>query len=580
MKSKPIEEVVPPGIVVGGYRVARKLGAGGFGKVYLAWRDGRPYALKFIHLQRVPEWGWRELFLLQRHQFPNVVRLVSHVKWPEEAPEYLVLVMEYVKGRTLHTWAEEENPSARDVAHLVLKLARALEPVHERSVLHRDLKDDNVLVRDADGQPVLVDFGAGTMPGAPRATREALAPADLHYRSPESVAFFLRESRQPNETYDYTPADELYAVGVLLYELLTDTYPIDDAQPLMLAQILSHQPLPPHEMNERVPRELSAVCMRLLEKQPGARLASAGELCAALEALLEAAQGDVAWDVPLFPGWEDEDDGAQQPGTEGQRQPDWLERWVKQQPRRGKRPAAAQAPAPLEPTPMLATPTPTRLVWPALLVRRADVLAALLKATAVLGVLVLASLSVEQLVHRFRPPPPAPAPAMPTPPVPSTPQVPTRAGGDGGEVAPRGKPPEAGRAAAAPQAQTTPAAVASPLTPPKDTSSVKKPQPPPPPARPKQKGPGAAVRDACAGLVGLALQACTGASQQQVPPSVRPAPPPQECPARALKAMEELDIPMGDNASAIFPSGRPKDRVSVTPFTSITLYGKLGKLPG
>ena len=109
------------------------------------------------------------------------------------------------------------------------------------------------------------------MPGTPRVTREALAQADLRFRSPESVAFFLRTSRQPGERYPYAPTDDLYALGVLFYALLTGTYPIDDAEPLMLGEILSRQPLPAHEMNERVPRALSDVCMRLLEKQPRAR---------------------------------------------------------------------------------------------------------------------------------------------------------------------------------------------------------------------------------------------------------------------------------------------------------------------
>ncbi|HYO56435.1 MAG TPA: hypothetical protein VEU50_26965, partial [Archangium sp.] len=78
MKSK-LEDVVRPGEVVGGYRIGKKLGAGGYGKVFLAWRgDGSPCALKFIHLASVGEWGWRELFIMLRHEFPNVVKLLSH----------------------------------------------------------------------------------------------------------------------------------------------------------------------------------------------------------------------------------------------------------------------------------------------------------------------------------------------------------------------------------------------------------------------------------------------------------------------------------------------------------------------
>ncbi|HEX5751483.1 MAG TPA: serine/threonine protein kinase, partial [Archangium sp.] len=116
MKVKPVEEVLPPDGVVGGYRIERKLGAGGQGRVYLAWREGRAYALKFIHLEHVGDWGWRELFILLSHSFAHVVKLVGHLKWPEDRPEFLVLVMEYVEGRPLHRWAQEDNPSARAVA--------------------------------------------------------------------------------------------------------------------------------------------------------------------------------------------------------------------------------------------------------------------------------------------------------------------------------------------------------------------------------------------------------------------------------------------------------------------------------
>src|SRR5512143_2347386 len=104
------EEPVQPGEVVHGYRIERKLGAGGFSLVYLAWQGERPYALKFTSMKHARDWAKRELFILLEFQHLNVVRLVGHVKGPEEAPEYLVLVMEYVPGRTLYDWADEENP--------------------------------------------------------------------------------------------------------------------------------------------------------------------------------------------------------------------------------------------------------------------------------------------------------------------------------------------------------------------------------------------------------------------------------------------------------------------------------------
>jgi serine/threonine-protein kinase len=544
----PLEQVV-----VGGYRIERKLGSGGQGQVYLGWREGRAYALKFIHLGQVGDWGWRELFILLRHQWPNVVRLVSHLRWPEDTPEYLVLVMEYVPGRTVHHWAAEENPCARAVAVLVLKLSRALGRVHEAGVLHRDLKDDNVLVREADGEPVLVDFAAGAMPGTPRVTRGALAPADLRFRSPESVAFFLRPGRKPDERYAYAPADDLYALGVLFYALLTGTYPIDDAEPLMLADILSCQPLPPDEMNERVPRVLSDVCMRLLEKKPEARWASTGALCAALEAALKEAEGDTAWDVPLCLGWEEkEDDAPEAPGPGRVRLSSWADRWVRQRPRRGKRPVAAEPPAapppPAPPPPVEAVPVPAS--GPALAsaeLRRADVLAALKRTGAVLGVLVLVGLGAELLTRSGWLSP------RPLPPEASSGKVPAPAGGDGGEMARGDKPPEAlGAAAPPPQADPTPAA--------KD-ATVKTPRKTP---RPDKKPWGNALLAACAGLTGQAQQACVAAQQAATP--VYAAPPSLECPAGAVRTMEDtLHVPISEGVTVTFGSAGPVDvRESVT----------------
>ena len=110
----PVVEAVQPGQGVGGYRVEKKLGAGGFGQVYLAHREGGAYALKFLNLERAGNWGWRELSILMSRNLPHVVKLRSHFKWPEDTPEYLVLVMEYIPGVTLFQWARgTTRPPAR-----------------------------------------------------------------------------------------------------------------------------------------------------------------------------------------------------------------------------------------------------------------------------------------------------------------------------------------------------------------------------------------------------------------------------------------------------------------------------------
>lgn len=157
MRLNPPSPSIAPGTVVGGYTVERKLGAGGYGTVYLAReREGGLFALKFLPVEEAGRWAEREVSILLRLQHlshPHVVRLLSHTLWPvAEEPEFLVIVMEYVRGAPLDTWAREVNPTARAVAGVARDVAGALAAVHGEGVVHRDVKGSNVLVRAEDGR--------------------------------------------------------------------------------------------------------------------------------------------------------------------------------------------------------------------------------------------------------------------------------------------------------------------------------------------------------------------------------------------------------------------------------------------
>jgi len=558
-----LEDVVRPDMVVGGYRIEKKLGAGGFGKVYLAWRDGSPCALKFIHLESVGEWGWRELFIMLRHEFPNVVKLLSHFKWPEEKPEYLVLVMEYVPGVTLYQWARDNNPCARELVEKLLPLARALMAVHAKDVKHRDLKGDNVLVRDGNGGPVLVDFGAGAMPGAPRVTG-ALAPANLRYRSPEAVSFFLRGNRKRGESYDYAVTDELYALGVILYVLAVDVYPFNGPDDELMGEILAGNPKPPHVRNSRVPRPLSELCLRLLAKA-NARLPDDEALCVALEKLLEEAKADPRrWEMPLCYGWTVDgrttEDAPELLGYDSQA---WLRRWIRQKPKRGRPPApliVAPAPpdapappvvAPASPAPP-APPTeapappepPTAATVPTLRtrVRRAAPVLMAVVGLAVVG------LGLAHLLGQFQPPPSTPTPGQPvlTPPVPAefSPDGPTPWATHVHEVAPPWKPPEADAGAAPPKADT-PAPVTI-VTLSSGTTRMKK-KAPGSQAEKEKKGNGSTGSNVLLVVAAAANLACPGAQ-------VRKEPAPQVCPAGAVETMtRQLGLRLGERHGAGMP---------------------------
>lgn len=334
-----------PGMEVGGFLLEAELGRGGFSTVYLARRGGRCYALKLVALQGTEAWGERELQILSRLRHRGVVRMYGHGHWPDEEPQYLFLALEYVRGRSLETWVREENPSARRVASKLLCLSAALGAVHGAGVVHRDLKASNVLVREESSEPVLVDFGAGSYVGAPRVTASVLPPGTAAYRAPEAWRFYQQHLGSPRQRYPPVPADDLWALGVLLYWLLTDALPFDGLDEGELVHAILHEaPTPPHVLNPRVPRSLSLLCLRMLEKAPSARYPCAQALGAALEHALAHADG--SWDIPLCDGWGPEDATTEEdpllaPTQEDER---WLRRWCHERPRRGLPPAPPPPP--------------------------------------------------------------------------------------------------------------------------------------------------------------------------------------------------------------------------------------------
>ncbi|HYO71296.1 MAG TPA: protein kinase, partial [Archangium sp.] len=195
--------------------------------------------------------------------------------------------------------AARENPSALElVMRMLLPFALTLADVHASGVVHRDIKEANIIVRETDGQPVLVDFGAaGLKEGGLRLTMR-LPPGTAEYRSPEALRF----ARQwEGEHYPFSPGDDLWAMGVVIYGLLTRTLPFGDRNNAGLNRaILEETPPAPHELNPRVPRVLSDVCMGLLEKKLEDRYPDAKALA---EDLLEQCTGaDFSWRTPMFAG--------------------------------------------------------------------------------------------------------------------------------------------------------------------------------------------------------------------------------------------------------------------------------------
>jgi serine/threonine protein kinase len=299
---------LPPGALVGPWRIVDRRGSGTYGSVYLAEGTAPEgsgiVALKLAHHPWNARFG-REAELLSRLRHPCVPRLFGQGHWlaPSGLPHFW-LAMELVEGIPLYEWARAIRPSSRQVLQVLAGVARALEATHAAGGVHRDVKGDNVLVRLSDGQPFLIDFGSGSYQGAPSMTWQVFPPGTPPYRSPEAWRFAVHIGQQPVKIFSPTPADDVFALGVTAYKLVTGEYP-PSPEPL---DPRSHVwrtdgpgPQPARELNSRCAPELSALSSRMLSRQPEAR-GSARELAEALEHAAREAGPEA--DAPLFVGGE------------------------------------------------------------------------------------------------------------------------------------------------------------------------------------------------------------------------------------------------------------------------------------
>ncbi|RKH64273.1 serine/threonine protein kinase [Corallococcus interemptor] len=283
-------DALPPGTLIGPWRVLRRVASGGYGTVYVVHAKHRPrgkrYALKLARQADSP-WFSREAEVLSRLRHPGVPRFVQAGAWQPGSGNHPFLVMEHVNGESLYEWAHARNPTTREVGALLLQAVEVLAFAHGRGVLHRDIKGDNLRVQPG-GRLTLLDWGAGWHPEAkPLTGTGQLPPGTAHYLSPQLHRWRMAVPSQ--ECPRYGVADELYALGVTFHRLLTDTYP---ALPVEGEGTARAWP------NPLVPEALASLVIRLLAFAPEARPPSASSLASELHQVLVHA--DASWDLPLF----------------------------------------------------------------------------------------------------------------------------------------------------------------------------------------------------------------------------------------------------------------------------------------
>src|SRR5215210_828192 len=254
------------------YDVVRPLGSGGMGEVFLD-RDrvlGRDVALKVLRKQYAGDDEFAERFKREAMSaaslsHPNIVQVYDRGE-TEEGASYIA--MEYVPGGTLKEKILREGPlEAADAARLGAQVAEALGAAHDRGMVHRDIKPQNVLLTATGGAKV-ADFGIARAGSSVTISRTGSVMGTAGYMSPEQAL------GKPA-----TPKSDLYSLGVVLYEALTGELPYTADNPIAVSMKHVNEPLrPPREINPRIPEGMNALVTKLLAKDPEDRYANADAL--------------------------------------------------------------------------------------------------------------------------------------------------------------------------------------------------------------------------------------------------------------------------------------------------------------
>ena len=302
-------------VIDGRYEVLSRIGTGGMADVYLA-RDqllGRQVAVKLLHHRFAEDQEFVERFRREASSaaglsHPSVVAIFDRGEW--DGTYYIA--MEYLPGRSLKAVVREQGPLDPVAAiDIVIQILQAARFAHRRGVIHRDLKPHNVIL-DEEGRAKVTDFGIARA-GASDMTLTGSIMGTAQYLSPEQA-----------QGHAVSAASDIYAVGIVLYELLTGTVPFDGETAVTIAlKQVSATPLAPSTVaggagafspgavsagapapappRAAIPPELDAVVLRALAKDPAARFADADEFIAALQHVRRNLPG-ASERPPVMPG--------------------------------------------------------------------------------------------------------------------------------------------------------------------------------------------------------------------------------------------------------------------------------------
>jgi tRNA A-37 threonylcarbamoyl transferase component Bud32 len=277
----PIPKAALHGLDVEGYEIIAELGRGGMGVVYKARQTqvNRLVALKMILSSRHAGQEARKRFQIEaeavaRLQHPNIVQLYE----VGEHDGHPFFSLEFCEGGTLAHHLKDEPISTERAARLAETLARAMHYAHERGVVHRDLKPANVLL-DGAGNPKIADFGlAKRLDGDQGHTQTGEIMGTPDYMAPEQAA---------GRTREIGPWTDIYALGAILYDMLTGRPPFQAPSVLEALELVrTQEPVPPSRLRLKLSRDLETICLKALQKEPQKRYTSALDMAEDLKCFL------------------------------------------------------------------------------------------------------------------------------------------------------------------------------------------------------------------------------------------------------------------------------------------------------
>ena len=260
----------------GRYEITELIGVGGMADVYKAndLLENRVVAVKILK----NEFADNEDFVRRFRNESKAIAVLSHPNIVKVfdvgfSDKLQFIVMEYIDGITLKEFMEQQGVLKwKDTVHFIIQILKALQHAHDRGIVHRDIKRQNIMLFP-DGQIKVMDFGIARFAREEGKTISDKAIGSVHYISPAQARGDITDEKS-----------DIYSVGVMMYEMLTGVKPFDADNPVTVALMhMQNEPKMPREINDSIPEGLEEIVVRAMQKEPSKRYQSASEMIKDIE---------------------------------------------------------------------------------------------------------------------------------------------------------------------------------------------------------------------------------------------------------------------------------------------------------